>query len=141
MTGTPFRIDNLDEYNKEFKTSLLEIKKIINEALILSPSVQQSLISLYSKSRNLNAEHQINLSEITAPKGELNSLRTDPDRFKAILYKIKFPKFDKSKYELKMNNTFSLKSGVNLRPAILSIPLDQIALEHEDNKNLRSSIE
>jgi len=57
------------------------------------------------------------------------------------LYRIEFPRDKNIQEELRaLEPVFSLKSGVNFHPAILSIPFDQIALEKEENKKLLDSI-
>jgi len=94
-----------------------------------------------SKARNLNLPHRINLEGILGPPAKLNNQWFIPERFKAILYRIGFPKDRNIQKELRaLEPVFSLKSGVNFNPAILSIPFDQIALEKEENKDLLDSI-
>jgi len=103
--------------------------------------VKQVLITIASKSRNLNLHHQINLTGIQEPSAKLNNQWLIPERFKSILYKLEFPRIRNISKEIEgLEPVFSMKRGVNFSPSILSIPFDQIALEKDENKELLNSI-
>jgi len=141
MTGRNFPMYRLDSANKRSKRSLSGISALVNKVHTRVSIVKQVLITIASKSRNLNLHHQINLTGIQEPSAKLNNQWLIPERFKSILYKLEFPRIRNISKEIEsLEPVFSMKRGVNFSPSILSIPFDQIALEKDENKELLNSI-